>query len=491
MGLVDHDHVEGLDRHCRVVGEEFRLERKGRVEQRAFFERWVQAGLTGEDRVEPLDRRDADAGRGPADRVRAEVLDVVEVGEFPAVIRRGVLLELVEGLPAEVSAVDEEQHAPGVGVADHAVDGGDRGECLAGAGRHLDQGAWPVLPERAFEILDRGPLSGPEMRIVDGGWQQLETTRQCRIADVVRRSILGDSVTLVGVGPVSTRFTPPPCNIYPFDQRLGSMEAKDRAASWLRIEVIREPCLDAGALVEHRQWQRPVRNVVGQSLGVDAGLEFDAGQRGSTRFGFDDPDRLLAGDQQVVGFPGSWVTRFAQGDSGPGKEIERLAVLHNPTGQRQLAVDVFACKRFRVGHVGGISSCLRMSSDPIDCTPEPPNPDGGARLPITRNGRTHLDPGWHDVSRDRWSAPTMDGRWMRNLPYARRLCSGRAPVCWSLTPSWRTPPSPMRSPVTIQPVNVHRPRHTWFLHRSGVFAEFLRATSTKRALRCFGGFWAF
>ena len=50
------------------------------------------------------------------------MLDVVELGELAPVVGRDVLLELVEGLPAEVAAVDEEEHPPGPGELDQAVD---------------------------------------------------------------------------------------------------------------------------------------------------------------------------------------------------------------------------------------------------------------------------------------------------------------------------------------------------------------------------------
>ena len=73
------------------------------------------------------------------------MLDVVELGELAAVVRGGELLELLVGLDAEVGAVDEEEDALGVRVADQAIDERDGGEGLAGAGRHLDEGAGAVF----------------------------------------------------------------------------------------------------------------------------------------------------------------------------------------------------------------------------------------------------------------------------------------------------------------------------------------------------------
>ncbi len=78
-------------------------------------------------------------------RVGAQVLDVVQLGELAAVVRGGVLLELVEGLPRQVGPVHQEQHAPDAAELDQPVDLRDGGEGLAAAGRHLDQRAGPVL----------------------------------------------------------------------------------------------------------------------------------------------------------------------------------------------------------------------------------------------------------------------------------------------------------------------------------------------------------
>ena len=65
--------------------------------------------------VEALDGGDGDLADG-IDAAGAEHLDVVEVSEFAAVVGADVLLEFVDGLAAEVAAVDEEEDAPGAGV---------------------------------------------------------------------------------------------------------------------------------------------------------------------------------------------------------------------------------------------------------------------------------------------------------------------------------------------------------------------------------------
>src|SRR5205823_10010340 len=87
--------------------------------------------------VKALDGGDADA----ADAVELrglQVLDVVKLGEFAAVVGRDELLEFFQGLVAEVAAVDEEEDAARAGELDEAVNEVDGGVGLAAAGGHLD-----------------------------------------------------------------------------------------------------------------------------------------------------------------------------------------------------------------------------------------------------------------------------------------------------------------------------------------------------------------
>ena len=121
VALVDDDDVEGLDagrRGCRRPSTG--RSRLGDLEAGALVELLVAARLAAQDRVEALDGGDGDAGDG-VEAVRGEVLDVVELGELAAVVGRGELLELLQGLAAEVGAVDQEEDAPRAGVLDEAV----------------------------------------------------------------------------------------------------------------------------------------------------------------------------------------------------------------------------------------------------------------------------------------------------------------------------------------------------------------------------------
>jgi hypothetical protein len=96
--------------------------------------------------------------RDRVDHVRGQVLHVVELGELAVRVRGGERLELLQRLPAEVRAIDEEEHAPGARELDQPVGDVRRGERLTGAGRHLDQRPRPVLRQRALEVSDRRRL---------------------------------------------------------------------------------------------------------------------------------------------------------------------------------------------------------------------------------------------------------------------------------------------------------------------------------------------
>ncbi len=103
--------------------------------------------------VKALDGGDAD----PADAVELrglQVLDVVKLGEFAAVVGRDELLEFFQGLVAEVAAVDEEENAARAGELDEAVNEVDGGVGLAAAGGHVDEGTAFVGGEGFLEVAD-------------------------------------------------------------------------------------------------------------------------------------------------------------------------------------------------------------------------------------------------------------------------------------------------------------------------------------------------
>ncbi len=82
--------------------------------------------------------------------------------KFKVVVRREILLEFLQGLPAEIAPVNEEQDPLCPAELDQPVQEVDGSKGLAAAGRHLDEGAGTVLCKRLFEVLDRYYLRGPE-----------------------------------------------------------------------------------------------------------------------------------------------------------------------------------------------------------------------------------------------------------------------------------------------------------------------------------------
>jgi len=75
------------------------------------------------------------------------VLDDVLLAELVVVVGRDVLVELLLGLPAQIAAIDQEQHPARAGELDQAVAEHDRQQGLAGTGGHLHQGTRAVLAQ--------------------------------------------------------------------------------------------------------------------------------------------------------------------------------------------------------------------------------------------------------------------------------------------------------------------------------------------------------
>jgi len=104
--------------------------------ERGFFCLGLIEGFVFEDGVEALDGGNTD-GACCVDDIAVEVLYVVELGEFSAVVWWGVCLKFAEGLSTEVSSVDEEESAFDFGELDESVDSVDGGVCFSTAGCHL------------------------------------------------------------------------------------------------------------------------------------------------------------------------------------------------------------------------------------------------------------------------------------------------------------------------------------------------------------------
>ena len=206
-----------------VVGHVFRAVVGGGDFEAGFFvEVFVQL-FAAEHGVKALDGADGDAANA-IELVRGEVLDVVELGELAAV-GGDELLELGHGLASEIGAIDEEEDVARAGMLDEPVGERAGGECLAGAGGHLDEGARLRFGEGLLEAADGFDAADADVFAV---------------VRMLERH-LGEAVA-EGVGFFE-----------PLGQRFRAMEREDAARSGMRIAFVAEEGFDAGGFVEERE----------------------------------------------------------------------------------------------------------------------------------------------------------------------------------------------------------------------------------------------
>ncbi len=275
VALVGDDEVEFLDGESGVV-----FDRDGFLEQgfggfdgqvvevrRGFF-------LALEHGVDALDRADDDAG-GFVERVAAEMLDDVFLGELVVVHGRDELLEFLERLPAEIAAIHEEQDALGSGVFHEAIDEIDGGVGLARAGGHLDERARTTLGEGAFKVVDGLDLRRPESA---GGQRRkfAKALRQCRAFPM----------------------------LHPGEQGFRAMKREHAAAARVGIEAVGKEGLRARALVGERKRRFPGRQAERDAGDIFGGLLLDAGEGVAFGLGLDGADGFAVNEQRVVRFAG-------------------------------------------------------------------------------------------------------------------------------------------------------------------------------------------
>src|SRR5947209_4259545 len=80
------------------------------------------------------------------------MLDVVKLGELPAVVGRNELLKFFQRLVAEISSIDEKENASRAGEFNQPINQIGSGVCLAAASRHLHKRAALVFGN-AFSVL--------------------------------------------------------------------------------------------------------------------------------------------------------------------------------------------------------------------------------------------------------------------------------------------------------------------------------------------------
>ena len=245
-------------------------------------------------------------------------LRVVQLGELAPLVRGGEPLELAEGLPPQVGAVDEEEDAPGTGVLDQPVHLVAGHEGLAASGGHLHQGPRPVLRQGLFQVRDGALLRGPEV----GGVQGRHGPEP--LAQVSRYQIGGRRV-----GCLREAGAPRFRDAKPLGQCHGRMKGKDRAASRLRVQPVGELRFRAGALVQEGEGTLVGGKVVGQAGAVLLRLHFDATQGEALRLGFDDAHGLPVDVEEVVGGAVAWLeAELAYGDAAGGVQVDGAGVLH-------------------------------------------------------------------------------------------------------------------------------------------------------------------
>ena len=320
VALVGDDEVKVLDGQVGVVAHQL-----GRLPvqlllpapQRALLLLGVELGLAAQHGVEALDGGDAHL----ADRVQdvgPQPLDVVELTEPAAIVGGDVLLELGEGLAAQVVAVHQEEHPLRPGELDEAVDKGHGGEGLAAARGHLDEGPGTVLGEGVLQVLD-----GLHLRVPQPLCHQ-------------RRH-------LPAAAPSGS---PAPC---PFGQGLGLVEGEHAAAAWLGVALVPEKGLNARALVGKGQGQLDVGDVGRQADQIGARLLGHAAQGRTLGLGLDYAHGLAVDKEKIVGKAGGQ-GELAHGHARPGTQVESAAVLDTPPSRFEQLVNLFSGQFFRCGH---------------------------------------------------------------------------------------------------------------------------------------------
>src|SRR5437879_4435400 len=86
----------------------------------------------------------------------------------------------------------------------------------------------------------------------------------------------------------------------PSRERVGFVEMEEGAAARRRIERVREPRLDAGALIEERKWSKGRRQTSRKAGRVFLRLNLDARQRLALALRLNDPYGLAVHVEQII-----------------------------------------------------------------------------------------------------------------------------------------------------------------------------------------------
>ena len=165
VALVNDDRIEVLRRQRGAVGDRLWPLAPPSSLLRMLLLRACRQVLTLERGVQALDGGD-DHLHVAGNEARSQPLNVVELGELAVVVVGDEGHERLLGLLAQVAGVHQKEHAPGAGMLQQAVNHGDGGVGLPGAGGHLHEGAGTVRLQRRFETDDRLGLAVAQLRRV-------------------------------------------------------------------------------------------------------------------------------------------------------------------------------------------------------------------------------------------------------------------------------------------------------------------------------------
>src|SRR6266513_2938054 len=91
------------------------------------------------------------------------MLNVVKLGELPAVVGRNELLKFFQRLVAEIPAIDKKENAPRASEFNQPINKIGSGVCFAAASSHLHKRAAFVFGKRFLKVANRFDLRRPKI----------------------------------------------------------------------------------------------------------------------------------------------------------------------------------------------------------------------------------------------------------------------------------------------------------------------------------------
>ena len=181
----------------------------------------------------------------------------------------------------------------------------------------MDQGAGIVARKGLVEIGDDAVLVIPEALPRDGRHQ-------------------AEAVAQAGAGRFEVAFKPG-------GKSFGTVKAEHRPAARVRFQQVGKSGLHACGFITERE--RPARRgkIPGKPDAVLGGLNFDADEGNAGLFGFHNAGCVSIDVQEVIGKAMPWSElELANRDAATGFNVDAAAILDQPSGRGEQAVDVCA-----------------------------------------------------------------------------------------------------------------------------------------------------